>query len=108
MSSVGLTEADAIKRHGACLVGRAGFNEVSRGLIGANEDGLLKLVADANGRKLLGLQVVGESAGELTSIGQMALLHGDDIDVFVDHTFNFPTLAEAYRNAALDIIQQRK
>ena len=108
MSSVGLTEAEAIKRHGACLVGRAGFNEVSRGLIGANEDGLLKLVADANGRKLLGLQVVGESAGELTSIGQMALLHGDDIDVFVDHTFNFPTLAEAYRNAALDIIQQRK
>ena len=108
MSSVGLTEADAIKRHGGCLVGRAGFNEVSRGLIGANEDGLLKLVADANGRKLLGLQVVCESAGELTSIGQMALLHGDDIDVFVDHTFNFPTLAEAYRNAALDIIQQRK
>jgi NAD(P) transhydrogenase len=108
MSSVGLTEAEAVKRFGGCIVGRAGFNEVSRGLIGANENGLLKLVADAQGRKLLGLQVVGESAGELASVGQMALLHNDDIDVFVDHTFNFPTLAEAYRNAALDIIQQRR
>jgi NAD(P) transhydrogenase len=108
MSSVGLTEAEVVKRFGGCIVGRAGFNEVSRGLIGANENGLLKLVADAQGRKLLGLQVVGESAGELASVGQMALLHNDDIDVFVDHTFNFPTLAEAYRNAALDIIQQRR
>ena len=107
MSSVGLSEAEAIKRHGGCIVGRASFGEISRGLIGANEQGLLKLVADAQGRKLLGLQVVGEAAGELASIGQMALIHGDDIDVFVDHTFNFPTLAEAYRSAAIDIMQQR-
>lgn len=107
MSSVGLQEADAIKKNGSCIIGRAPFHEVSRGLIGANTDGLLKLVCAPDGKKLLGVQAVGESAAELTTIGQMALLHGDDVDVFVDHTFNFPTLAEAYRNAASDIIQQR-
>jgi NAD(P) transhydrogenase len=108
MSQVGLTEQQARERHGGAMVGRAPFSELARGQIAAIQDGLLKLVTDAAGRKLLGVQVVGEGAAELTSVGQMALIAGQDIDVFIANTFNFPTLAEGYRVAALDIAHQRE
>ena len=70
-------------------------------------DGLLKIIADAEGRRLLGVHIIGEGATELIHVGQMGLLAGCDVDTFVDHIFNFPTLAEAYRVAALDIAKQR-
>ena len=107
LSSVGLNEAQARERHGGAVVGRARFSDVARGQIAAIQDGLLKLVTDANGRKLLGVQVVGEGAAELVGIGQMALIAGMDVDVFIANTFNFPTLAEAYRLAAMDVVFQR-
>lgn len=107
MSSVGLSEAQAIERHGGALVGRASFSELARGQIAAIPDGLLKLVADPGGRRLLGVQILGEGAAELIHVGQMALLAGFGIDVFVENIFNFPTLAEGYRVAALDIAMRR-
>jgi NAD(P) transhydrogenase len=107
MSSVGLSEAQAVERHGGAVVGRAPFHELARGQIAAIEDGLLKLVADRDGRRLLGVQIVGEGASELIHVGQMALLHGMEVDGFVENIFNFPTLAEAYRVAALDIARKR-
>ena len=73
----------------------------------ATTDGLLKLVADADGTQLLGAHIVGEGATELIHVGQMAMLAGLEVDAFVDNIFNFPTLAEAYRVAALDIAEQR-
>ena len=103
MSSVGLTEALAIERHGGAMVGRARFEEVARGQIADARNGLLKMVADAQGKKLLGVQIVGEGACELIHVGQMALLAGFDVTVFIDSIMNFPTLAEAYRVAALEI-----
>ena len=51
--------------------------------------------------------IVGEGATELIHIGQMALISSADVDIFVESIFNFPTLAEAYRVAALDVIGQR-
>ncbi len=108
MASVGLTEADAVAKYGAAIVGRASFSELARGQIAALDDGLLKLVCDPDGGKLLGVQIVGEGASELIHVGQMALIAGDDVDVFVDNTFNFPTLAEAYRVAALDVVWRRQ
>jgi NAD(P) transhydrogenase len=107
MSSVGLSESEAISRHGGALVGRARFEEVARGQIAAIEDGLLKLVADAAGQRVLGVQIVGEGAAELVHIGQMALIAGATVDIFIDNIYNFPTMAEAYRVAALDIARQR-
>ncbi|MDH5640613.1 MAG: Si-specific NAD(P)(+) transhydrogenase, partial [Nitrospira sp.] len=68
--------------------------------------GLLKLVADPSGERLLGVQIVGDSATELIHIGQLALQQGSTIESFIDNVFNFPTYAEAYRIAALDIIEQ--
>jgi len=88
-------------------VGRARFAELARGQISGIEDGLLKLVCDGAGKRLLGVQVVGEGATELVHVGQVALIAGWDVDAFVDNIFNFPTLAEAYRVAALDIYKQR-
>lgn len=107
MSAVGMTESDAIKKFGSVLVGRASFDILARGQIAAIENGLLKIIADPSGRKLLGVHIVGEGAAELVHVGQMALLYGGEIDVFVDNIFNFPTLAEAYRVAALEILARR-
>ncbi len=108
MSSVGLSEAQAREKYGKVLVGRANFGELARGQIAAVQDGLLKMVADPQGMRLIGVQVVGEGAAELVTVGQMALITEQDIDVFIANTFNFPTLAEAYRLAALDIAHQRE
>ncbi|MFN8007771.1 MAG: Si-specific NAD(P)(+) transhydrogenase [Terriglobia bacterium] len=108
ISTVGLTEAQVTEKYGSALVGRASFAELARGQIAAIQEGMIKLVSDANGRKILGVQIIGEGASELIHVGQMAILHGADVDAFVDNIFNFPTLAEGYRVAALDIVRQRK
>jgi len=107
MSSVGINEEEAVLRHGGALVGRARFQEIARGQISGMTDGLLKLVADPQGKKLLGIHIVGEGACELVHIGQMGLLAKVEIDSFVENIFNFPTMAETYRVAALDIVKQR-
>jgi NAD(P) transhydrogenase len=107
IASVGLTEADAVARYGSAIVGRASFDEVARGQIMGLEDGLLKLVSDPAGRRVLGVHIVGEGAAELVHLGQMAIVSGLSVDAFVHNVFNFPTLAEAYRVAALDIANKR-
>jgi NAD(P) transhydrogenase len=85
----------------------ANFRDLARGRINGVRDGKLKLVCDPHGRKLLGAQIVGEGATELVHVAQMALIGGMDVDTFVDHVFNFPTFAEAYRMAALRIVAAR-
>jgi NAD(P) transhydrogenase len=50
---------------------------------------------------LLGVHIIGEGAAELVHIGQTVLAHGGSIEYFVDNVFNYPTLAEAYKVAAL-------
>jgi len=107
LATVGLTETQVRERDGGVVVGRARFNELARGQIAAIEDGLLKLVCDPQGKKVLGVQVVGEGATELIHVGQIAILAGWEADAFVDNVFNFPTLAEAYRVAALDVCKRR-
>ena len=68
---------------------------------------MLKIVCDPAGESILGVMIVGEGATELIHIGQMAMLSNAHVDIFVESIFNFPTLAEAYRVAALSIIGQR-
>ena len=60
-----------------------------------------------DGKRLLGVHVVAEGATDLVHVGELALINGNDIDVFLDNILNFPTLGEAYRIAALDIANQR-
>lgn len=106
IASVGLAEADARTKHGDVVVGRARFAELARGQIAGNADGMLKLVVDGGSLRILGCQIVGEGATELVHLAQMAMMTGGDTSLFVDKVFNFPTLAEAYRVASLDIMEQ--
>ena len=107
LSAVGLSETQARKQFGEVLVGKADFAEIARGQISGIQNGMLKIVCDTDGKKVLGVMIVGEGATELVHIGQMALLANAEVDIFVESIFNFPTLAEAYRVAALSIIGQR-
>ncbi len=107
MSSVGITEAQATERYGSCTVGRAKFSEVARGQISNDRSGVLILVADAEGDQLLGAHIVGGGACELIHIAQVALISKWSVQSFVDNIFNFPTLAEAYRIAALNLLNNR-
>ena len=107
MASVGLTEAQARAKHGQVLVGRARFEELARGQISGDTDGFLKLVADPEGEQILGVHVIGEGATELVHVGRMGMLAGTPVDVYRDNIFNFPTLVEGYRVAALEIASRR-
>ncbi len=107
LSSVGLSEKQARDTYGNVIVGISQFEEIARGQISGIQDGMLKIVCDIEGKKILGVMIVGEGATELIHIGQMALISDANVDIFVENIFNFPTLAEAYRVAALDIIGQR-
>jgi NAD(P) transhydrogenase len=105
IASVGLDERRAHAAGHDVRVGRARFDEIARGQISGVQDGFLKLVADHSGG-LLGAQIVGEGATELIHIAQMALLGRLRVNDFIENIFNFPTLAEAYRVAALQVTAQ--
>lgn len=106
IASIGIAEAEAKEAGHDIVVGRARFSELARGQISGALDGLLKLVVEAGSGRLLGCQIVGEGATELVHLAQIAMLTNSDVTLFVEKIFNFPTLAEAYRVAALEITQQ--
>jgi NAD(P) transhydrogenase len=108
LSAVGLTEREARAKYGDISIGVARFDEIARGQISGFQEGMLKIICDGQGEKILGVAIVGEGATELIHIAQMALLTDSNVDIFVESIFNFPTLAEAYRVAALAIIGKRK
>lgn len=107
LSALGMSEKEAKAEFDSIIVGRAKFEEIARGQIAGNTEGSLKLICDGEGKKLLGIAAAGEGVTELVHIGMMAMVGDMDIDVFVESIFNFPTMAEAYRVAALDVIAQR-
>ena len=102
MSVVGKTEEELRAAGVAYETGIARFRETSRGQILGLREGLLKLLVALEDRRLLGVHIVGEGATELIHIGQAVLAHNGTLDFFVDAVFNYPTLAEAYKIAALD------
>lgn len=107
IATVGLDEHEARRHFGGAIVGRARFEEIARGQINGCQRGLLKLIADPAGRRVVGVQIAGDGATELVHIGQLGLAAELDVDAYVDNVFNFPTMAEAYRIAAFDIVKQR-
>jgi len=102
MSTVGLSEEEAKEKGIAYECGVARFRETSRGHIMGLNTGMLKMLFSLKMRKLIGCHIVGEGATELIHIGQAVLNLGGGLDYFVENTFNYPTLAEAYKVAALD------
>ena len=67
---------------------------------------MLKLLVSPNDRKLLGVHVFGTNATELVHIGQAVMGCGGTIEYLVDAVFNYPTFAEAYKVAALDVMNK--
>jgi NAD(P) transhydrogenase len=102
ISIVGKTEKELRAKGIAFETGVARFRETARGQIQGGNDGLLKLIFDLEDRKLLGVHIVGEGATELIHIGQAVMAHDGGLDYFINNVFNYPTLAEAYKTAALD------
>ena len=102
ISSVGMTEAAARAAGLQFEVGVARLRETSRGHIMGVGGGLLKMIFSLTDRRLLGVHIIGEGATELIHIGQAVANLGGTLDYFIEHTFNYPTLAEAYKIAALD------
>jgi NAD(P) transhydrogenase len=107
ISCIGLREADAREKYGEIVVGYANFDEVARGQISAIEDGLLKVICTPAGQ-IIGVHIIGEGSTELVHVAQMAILGNLTIDTFITNVMNFPTLAEAYRVAAMNIQAQLK
>lgn len=102
MSVVGKTEEELRNDNTPYESGTARFRETSRGQILGLREGLLKILVHLNDHRLLGVHIVGEGATELIHIGQAVLAHNGTLDFFVDAVFNYPTLAETYKIAALD------
>ena len=102
ISTVGLTEAEARQKAIPYECGIARFRETSRGHIMGLQSGMMKMLFALDDRRLLGVHILGEGATELIHIGQAVLNLGGGLDYFVEATFNYPTLAEAYKIAALD------
>ena len=101
MSMVGRTEQQLTAARVPYEIGIAKYEELAKGQILGDETGLLKLLFDPESLRLLGAHAIGDGAAELIHIAQAVLAFGGTIEYFRDTVFNYPTLAEAYKVAAL-------
>ncbi|MEQ1899317.1 MAG: Si-specific NAD(P)(+) transhydrogenase [Devosia sp.] len=108
ISTVGLTEQQVKDKGMRFEVGIGRFRETSRGHIMGLQSGMMKMLFALDTRKLLGVHIIGEGATELIHIGQAVLNLGGTVDYFVENAFNYPTLAEAYKIAALDAFNRMR
>ncbi|GAB3532395.1 Si-specific NAD(P)(+) transhydrogenase [Photobacterium alginatilyticum] len=105
ISSVGKTEQELTAEKVPYEVGRSQFKHLARAQIAGTEVGSLKILFHRETKEILGIHCFGERAAEIIHIGQAIMEQkgeGNTIDYFVNTTFNYPTMAEAYRVAALN------
>ncbi|GAD90986.1 Si-specific NAD(P)(+) transhydrogenase [Vibrio halioticoli] len=105
ISSVGKTEQELTAAKVPYEVGRASFKHLARAQISGKDIGSLKILFHRESREILGIHCFGERAAEIIHIGQAIMEQpgkANSIDYFVNTTFNYPTMAEAYRVAALN------
>jgi NAD(P) transhydrogenase len=101
ISMVGRTEQQLTAAKVPYEIGIAKYEELAKGQILGDDTGLLKLLFDPETLKLLGAHAIGDGAAEVIHIAQAVLSFGGTIEYFRDTVFNYPTLAEAYKVAAL-------
>ena len=106
ISMVGGTEEQLTRQNVPYEVGLARYRETARGQILNDPVGTLKLLVHSETRKILGVHIIGEGASELVHIGQAIVGLGGSLDFLINNTFNYPTLAECYRIAALDVFNK--
>ncbi|MEV0402166.1 Si-specific NAD(P)(+) transhydrogenase [Actinoallomurus sp. NPDC050550] len=108
ISFVGRTEDQLTAERIPFEVGISRYRELARGQIIGDSYGMLKLLVSPEDRRLLGVHVFGTGATELVHIGQTVMGCGGTIDYLVDAVFNYPTLAESYKVAALDTMNKMR
>ncbi|MCO8124086.1 Si-specific NAD(P)(+) transhydrogenase [Stieleria sp. TO1_6] len=103
ISSVGKTERELTA---ACIpyeVGQSQFKSLARAQIMGTTVGMLKILFHRETLEVLGVHCFGANASEIIHIGQAVMSgHGQTLEYFIETTFNYPTMAEAYRVAALN------
>ena len=102
ISYCGATEAELTSSAVPYEIGISRYRELARGQIVGDAYGMLKLLVSTVDRKILGVHVFGTGATDLVHIGQAVMGCGGTVDYLVDTVFNYPTLSEAYKVAALD------
>jgi NAD(P) transhydrogenase len=102
ISYVGRTEEELTEAAVPYEVGISRYRELARGQILGDTYGMLKLLVSPEDGTVLGVHVLGTNATEVVHIGQAVMGFGGTVDYLVDAVFNYPTLAESYKVAALD------
>ncbi|GLR03106.1 soluble pyridine nucleotide transhydrogenase [Vibrio hyugaensis] len=105
ISSVGKTEQELTAAKVPYEVGRSSFKHLARAQIAGKDIGSLKILFHRETKEILGIHCFGERAAEIIHIGQAIMEQkgeANTIEYFVNTTFNYPTMAEAYRVAALN------
>ncbi|WP_328812996.1 Si-specific NAD(P)(+) transhydrogenase [Rhodococcus sp. NBC_00297] len=103
VSYVGATEVELTKNSVPYEVGVSRYRELARGQIAGDSHGMLKLIVSTVDRRVLGVHIFGSGATDLVHIGQAVMGCGGTVDYLVDAVFNYPTMSEAYKVAALDV-----
>lgn len=101
ISMVGPTEEQLTAARVPYEVGIAKYSELAKSVMLGDENGMLKILFERKTLKLLAVHGIGERATEIIHIGQAVMYYGGTIEYFRDMVFNYPTLAEAYKVAAL-------
>jgi NAD(P) transhydrogenase len=104
VSAFGETEESCQAKQIPYVAGRALYEANPRGKITGDLDGMTKLIAQRETRKVIGVHVIGERASELVHIGQTAIQLGGTVDLFIDMVFNYPTLSDSYKYAAYECL----
>ena len=102
ISMVGEAEHTLTEQKVPYETGISRYREIARGHILGDDTGMLKLIFHAETKNLIGVHAIGTGATELVHIGQAVIALGGGIDYFLTTVFNYPTLAECYKVAALD------
>ena len=102
VSMVGKTEQQLTEAGIPYEAGIAQYREIARGQLLGDDIGMLKLLIHQQDHRILGVHIIGTGATELIHIGQAVMAFGGTVEFFIHNVFNFPTLAEAYKVAALN------
>ncbi len=108
ISMVGDNEEQLTEKGIPYETGAAGYKEIARGKLLGDDVGLLKILFHPETKEVLGVHIIGTGSTELIHIGQAVMALGATVYYFVDSAFNYPTLAECYRVAALNGLNKLK
>ncbi len=106
ISYVGKTESELTRDAVPYEVGVSRYRELARGQIAGDSYGMLKLLVSTDDLRLLGVHIFGTNATEMVHIGQAVMGCGGTVEYLVDAVFNYPTFSEAYKVAALDVMNK--